>query len=134
MAAQGKEAAEVDAARLELGEDFAKAECLVMAEVAQRMRDRAERQAQDGGPAAPTHLVTKKAQLYAERFAKGFSPAAAHQVKADLAAAGLEPFEVAVVANLLPDDAETAESLQPSITSDPGELQAALDKIGTLQY
>ena len=36
-------------------------------------------------PAAPTHLVTKKAQLYAERFAKGFSPAAAHQVKADLA-------------------------------------------------
>jgi len=109
---------EEDAADLKLGDDFAKAKCLMNAEVQQVLQRKYEQlqQLADADPAAHVSQVFEKSLQYVKRVSRYQNPDAVRQVREVLARNNVHEFELCVIGNLCPETLEEAKALVPSLT------------------
>eukprot|EP00249_Psilotum_nudum_P006849 c20106_g1_i1 orf=701-1117(-) len=111
-------AEEEDASELKLGEEFAKAKCLMNAEVAlilERKYEQLQQLADD--PSSQISQVFEKSLQYVRRFSRYQNPEAVKQVREVLSRNQLAEFEVCVIGNLCPETVEEAKALVPSLST-----------------
>lgn len=128
---------EENAAELKLGAEFQNELCLAVDEV-KILLERAKEEAQaQTGPVRRTFGTNfHKAFTYVENRSKFEDTESIQEMRRILRdESGLELFEQAQIANLLPDRAEEAKALIPSIGSriDDDRLQALLDSLHNLK-
>ncbi|KAL9643990.1 hypothetical protein ABK040_005458 [Willaertia magna] len=112
-----------DAETLNLGEDFKDKNCLTISEVAfilSKKKEEMEKEKSD-----VINDVFEKSLHYAKRFSGGISSETKEAIRKYLARVTLmnqsgekkklHPFQIAQLANLLPGDAEEAQTLIPSL-------------------
>mmetsp|Transcript_38368 Transcript_38368/g.46288 ORF Transcript_38368/g.46288 Transcript_38368/m.46288 type:complete len:140 (+) Transcript_38368:202-621(+) len=134
MSAQRAQEDEEDASQLKLGPEFMNARCLMMSEVAIVLEKYQEQQAeQETNPAA--NPVFEKCLQYCKRFNRFENHTAVSQVRELLSSAGLSEYEVGAIGNLVPENAQEAKVLIPSL-EEPGrlaedEIEAMLRTLGT---
>eukprot|EP00322_Chrysochromulina_rotalis_P029559 CAMPEP_0115845958 /NCGR_PEP_ID=MMETSP0287-20121206/9618_1 /TAXON_ID=412157 /ORGANISM="Chrysochromulina rotalis, Strain UIO044" /LENGTH=145 /DNA_ID=CAMNT_0003299743 /DNA_START=62 /DNA_END=499 /DNA_ORIENTATION=+ len=103
---------EEDASKLQLGPDFSRAKCLLNADVAIILERK--REAMEGKGQQPKSDFLK-AYTYVNKVKQFRDRHVVVQVRKDLEAYGLEPFEVAQLGNLCPENALEAKALIPSL-------------------
>eukprot|EP00011_Vannellida_sp_DIVA3-517-6-12_P014954 CAMPEP_0114610416 /NCGR_PEP_ID=MMETSP0168-20121206/3590_1 /TAXON_ID=95228 ORGANISM="Vannella sp., Strain DIVA3 517/6/12" /NCGR_SAMPLE_ID=MMETSP0168 /ASSEMBLY_ACC=CAM_ASM_000044 /LENGTH=122 /DNA_ID=CAMNT_0001821359 /DNA_START=13 /DNA_END=378 /DNA_ORIENTATION=+ len=120
---------EEDASTLEFGVDFENTKCLSNSEVALILD--ISKQEDDVGM-TPMYDQTLK---YVQRFNKFKSKAMLQEVRNKLESRNLHAFEVACLANLVPDDLEEAKELIPSLSTrlDDDEIDAILKELHQIQ-
>ena len=107
---------EEDSAVLKFGPDFSRAKALMNSEVAQILEHK--RQIMQGKGAQPKSDFLKAYQ-YVNTVKQFRDREVVSQVRRDLEKhPGLDPFEVAQLGNLCPEDAAEAKALIPSLTMD----------------
>ncbi|KAH3761237.1 DNA-directed RNA polymerase II subunit RPB4 [Pelomyxa schiedti] len=120
-----------DVAQLDFGPDFPpQTECLCNSEVFLLLSQRKEM----SHGAEMTNVFTKTLQ-YVERFSHFKDQNSNREVRRILETAGLRQFEVASIANIMPETAEEAKALIPSLVSiiEDDALQQLLDEILALK-
>eukprot|EP01113_Clastostelium_recurvatum_P034003 TRINITY_DN4560_c0_g1_i2.p1 TRINITY_DN4560_c0_g1~~TRINITY_DN4560_c0_g1_i2.p1 ORF type:complete len:142 (+),score=19.14 TRINITY_DN4560_c0_g1_i2:46-471(+) len=101
---------EEDVAQLRLGDDFGAAQCLLSSEVQILLQHRKDRE--HGVDVSP---VFSKTLGYVDRFSRFKNKTALKQVRGMLSRQGLAEYEAAAIGNLLPETAEEAKALIPSL-------------------
>ncbi|KAK9826464.1 hypothetical protein WJX81_002243 [Elliptochloris bilobata] len=105
---------EENAAELKLGSVFHNATALSNSEAAMLMNIVLETRKQEEAAYVPNPVMQKTLE-YAERFSTARTRAAAISMKQVLVDAELMEFEIGCVANLMPENAEEAKFLIPSL-------------------
>lgn len=116
-----------DAAKLQLGSDFSKAKCLLNADVAIILEHK-RGQMQSKGIQPKSDFL--KAYQYVNTVKQFRDKEVVMQVRQDLEKHGLEPFEMAQIGNLCPQDVQEAKALIPSLDMPGRDLdQSALAEV-----
>ncbi|KAK3103170.1 hypothetical protein FSP39_016984 [Pinctada imbricata] len=126
------EQAEEDASELQFPKEFENAETLLISEV-QMLLEHRKQQNESAEEEQELSEVFMKTLNYTGRFSKFKNRETIAVVRQVLMNKKLHKFEIAVLANLCPDNAEEAKSLIPSLEGrfEDDELQQILEDIQT---
>ena len=130
---QSKE--EEDATELKLGEDFNNAAALSMNEVMLVCQSKVDDDAEAGGETSTTTIrVFEKTLAYCKRYANCTNQQQAQAMRELCTNVGLADFETAALANVLPQNAEEARTLVPSLAArgEDGDDRFSEDQIESL--
>ncbi|CAK0761774.1 hypothetical protein CVIRNUC_002892 [Coccomyxa viridis] len=119
---------EENAAEGRFTEVFQRAKALTNVEVANILSKLTQAKKQDDPSYQPNPMLVKT-QEYASRFSTTKSEAANNQMRTILEVGGLSSFEAACMVNLLPESAEEAKSLIPSLDMDVGGAGQLADEV-----
>ena len=118
MACTNQSKEEEDATELKLGEDFSSAAALSMNEVMLVCQSKVEDDAEAGGETSTaTTGVFEKALAYCKRYANCSNQQQAAAMRDLCESAGLADFETAALANIMPQNADEARTLVPSLAA-----------------
>lgn len=133
---------ELDASKLAFGEEFARAKCLMNAEVALILEKKVESLQENSlDPLQQLSPVLEKSLLYVKQFRQYENPESVRQVREVLAGQHkLHEFEVCSIANLAPDSVDEVKSLIPSLAMedrdppiDDEEIEQMLSELQTIR-
>ncbi|KAI7834017.1 HRDC-like protein [Kickxella alabastrina] len=121
----------LDAARLELGDDFQEAECLLISEVRVLLEAQYDAKKEDKN----LKEVYTKTLEYVQKFSRYTNRDTIKEVRALLKPTELEAFECAQLGNLCCSEWEEAKSLVPSIGSkiSDDDLDSLLKQMDSLK-
>ncbi|KAI8321065.1 P-loop containing nucleoside triphosphate hydrolase protein, partial [Martensiomyces pterosporus] len=120
-----------DAAKLQLGEDFQDADCLLISEVRILLEAQYDNKKEDK---SMTNVYEKTLE-YVQKFSRYTNRDTVKEVRALLKTSNLEPFECAQLGNLCCNDYDEAKALIPSISSkiDDEVLDSLLKQMDSLK-
>mmetsp|Transcript_2324 Transcript_2324/g.4703 ORF Transcript_2324/g.4703 Transcript_2324/m.4703 type:complete len:140 (-) Transcript_2324:159-578(-) len=121
MAGRAPQVEEEDASELKLGHEFQEARCLMISEVAVVLDAYVNRRKEEAPDEQP-NAVFEKCMEYCKRFNRFENPDAVHSVRELLSNQDLYEFEVGVIGNLVPENAQEAKALVPTL-EDQRELE-----------
>ncbi|KAJ1955740.1 RNA polymerase B [Dipsacomyces acuminosporus] len=120
-----------DAGKLQLGEDFQDADCLLISEVRILLEAQYENKKEDKS----ITNVYEKTLEYVQKFSRYTNRDTVKEVRALLKTSNLEQFECAQLGNLCCNDFDEAKALVPSISSkiDDEVLDSLLKQMDSLK-
>ncbi|KAJ2521830.1 RNA polymerase B [Coemansia sp. RSA 2049] len=126
---------ELDAGKLELGEDFQDAECLLISEVKVLLEAQYEgRKGEEEEDKEMSGVFTRTLE-YVQKFSRYTNRDTIKEVRALMKPTSLHPFECAQLGNLCCSEYEEAKSLVPSIGDKIGDedLDSLLKQMDSLK-
>ncbi|KAI8589599.1 HRDC-like protein [Geranomyces variabilis] len=125
----------IDAGTAQLGPEFDKAKCLMIAEV-KVILDREKREVGKAGVERPHNEVLEKTLAYCTRFSAFTNPHTIRNLKRSIDPSKWYPFEVALLGNLTIESVEEARALIQSLdrsTMDDNEILNTLNELQNLR-